>query len=85
MSAASSPSAAAAAAVAVAASASPRAPVAAFAWPLFTSTARGAPSASRARESRTGAALTRFVVKTPAAVVPGSPTQQRRGRAGRSA
>ena len=74
-SAASTPSAAAAAETTDRASASPRSPVAAFAWPLLTSTARPSTARRCARGSgATGAAATRFVVNRPATVVPGSPT-----------
>ena len=72
------PSAAAAAATAAAASSSPRGPVAALACPLFTSTPRPSPAARCFRDSVTGAATTEFVVKTPAAVVPSSPSSSAR-------
>ena len=68
----------AAAAVAATASASPRAPVAAFACPLLTMTARGEPEESRVLERWTGAAAIRLVVNSPAAVVACSPTSSAR-------
>ena len=71
-------SSAAAAALVAAASSRPRRPVPAFAWPLFTRTARPRPSASRRRPSTTGAAAIAFVVNSPAAVVPGSPISNAR-------
>ena len=63
------------------ASASPRAPVAALACPLLTTTAVPRPAAIRPRVSVTGAATTRFVVNRPATVVPGAPTSRPRSAA----
>ena len=63
-------------------SAKPSGPVQAFAPPEFRMTARSRPSASTCWDHSTGAALTRLVVKTPAAAKSG-PVFSTRARSGR--
>ncbi len=60
------------------ASRSPRSPVAALAHPAFTTTARAWPPRRCSRETTTGAAWARFVVKTPAAAQVRSATSRAR-------
>ena len=59
-------------------------PVAALAQPAFTTTARARPAARCSRETSTGAAWARFVVKTPAAVHGAVGHEQREVEAGRA-